>query len=424
MENVDNLEVKEYIKENVSKILDGCELFSKTFGRGFAKRKMEDLEGVYTTKSNSLDGEYNYSQKIIRLYSKQEELNPYDIEENEDMRLITLHEGTHAVLLRTFVECLRYNICAGTGILAELPNGKIVGRGLGEGYVNWILEKAGTPINFYKNLTNLFKILELAIGSEKIMKLGTGNPRTNPRRQLNMTEREWRNFTEETDEIYFLEQKARTMTGIANIMIRYQDKDRNSEEIQKIQEDFANLQNKEEYMVIFSSREYQEELKYKGTEDTIEERIDFLEEEVKYARAEAVQAVGELIEEIFIKYFREETERVVKSGRVHENEFLEIKRLYELIAETMNTDEKYKIDVQYVMPEVQRILNNNYKHLEKEYVLGEVRNISARAAKQEEFRNGIKDMSKYDNMNNTKRGIKSRNTRQKRIEMPFRQGDR
>ena len=78
---------------------------------------------------------------------------------------------------RTKEECDRLGLAGGTGLLQfrrVLGTDIImeIGRGLNEGYTEWMCEKLGHKPRAYKTLTNFIRLLEAARGTENVMLLG------------------------------------------------------------------------------------------------------------------------------------------------------------------------------------------------------------------------------------------------------------
>lgn len=64
MEKIENKEVEQYIKKDIASILESCEIFTKVYGKGFAKKRLnQNLKKVYTNQFDSVLGGYLNSTK-------------------------------------------------------------------------------------------------------------------------------------------------------------------------------------------------------------------------------------------------------------------------------------------------------------------------------------------------------------------------
>ena len=146
------------------------------------KKVFSNVLRVYSNESVGLErfaGYCNSDKKEVTICSSGEEgqlLSQKDILKNKDLQETVLHEYIHAILARSLVECKKYGLIGGTGILERYKNGEL-GRGLNEGFTEWMCEKTGFKPNAYGIHVDEIKLLEAAIGTEKVMELGKGNIR-------------------------------------------------------------------------------------------------------------------------------------------------------------------------------------------------------------------------------------------------------
>lgn len=48
MEKIENKEVEQYIKKDIALILESCEIFTKVYGKGFTKKRLnQNLKKVF-----------------------------------------------------------------------------------------------------------------------------------------------------------------------------------------------------------------------------------------------------------------------------------------------------------------------------------------------------------------------------------------
>lgn len=405
-------QVKKYMINNVSQKLDECELFRNTFGKSFAKKRAQsNIKKVYEVMGAKYDdAEYDYKGKIIVLYNeKDRKFNVSDIRGKIKQR--TSHEVGHAIMLRTEEECEDYGIEYGTGIFIKFYDGTEKNRGLNEGYNNWMLEKSGIKTSDYNILTNIIKILELATNEESIMALGTGNPTIRPQKKLEISEEEFSEISEGADKIYFLETSKKNRIDVLNVLTRYQEiEEFDGEEREQIEEDYRELTESKEYIRVFSSQRYKADVEYAGKEDTLEERIMYLEEGVVQTKAEITKEVELMLERIFGRYFQKEFDILKKSNQA---EMLTPKRmgqletLIKLVTKTRNVERSDE----YTPDESVKINDfvKKSKKLSAKYTMEAIKE-----TKQETFRKNLSDMSNYkgcydDKTSFTKKGLKDYN---------------
>lgn len=210
---MENQETRQYLINFVERTLNGCEAFSKVYGKDFVRKRLEkNLEKVYTdiSSSNSNKALYDMDNSCITIFSGNnsiKSLTVADIENNKKLKHLILHESIHAIFRRTKEECQEFGIEDGTGILEFYNNGQELGRGFNEGLTEWICQKVGYGEQSYDSEKNIIKILELAIGEEAIMELAKGDIRGNVAKILQMKKVECLQLMALVDNIYQNERK-------------------------------------------------------------------------------------------------------------------------------------------------------------------------------------------------------------------------
>ncbi len=186
---VNNPVLRKYLIRTIPEKLEGNPFFVKIFGKGYAKSKMiSQINAVYTNEETGIEnyaGYHSGSEKSITLCKSGADgklLSPQDVANSEYLQEVSLHESIHAILSRSVLDTFRRNIYSGTGILEGYYNRKTktyseLGRGLNEGYTEWLCEKTGYKANAYPELTNFIRLIESAIGTERCMALGKGEIR-------------------------------------------------------------------------------------------------------------------------------------------------------------------------------------------------------------------------------------------------------
>ena len=104
---MENQETRQYLINFVERTLNGCEAFSKVYGKDFVRKRLEkNLEKVYTdiSSSNSNTALYDMDNSCITIFSGNnsiKSLTVADIENNKKLKHLILHESIHAIFRRT-----------------------------------------------------------------------------------------------------------------------------------------------------------------------------------------------------------------------------------------------------------------------------------------------------------------------------------
>lgn len=372
MEKIENPLVKEYLINFVSGTLDNCELFTNTFEKGFARKRLEiHLEKVFTNEfSKKLAGYHSGDDSSITICTEIKDeplLTPEELEKDKSKLSTLLHEAIHAILERTKQECKKFGINYGTGILEQTKCNIEFGRGLNEGLTNWICEKAGVPNKSYKELTNFVKQLELAIGEGNVMKLAKGNIKKNVAKRLNMTISECYTFLGRIDEVYRLQDIIFDNSNMLEKLKRYMNRTNLSdEEAKEAIEDFEELQNTPEYISLQKDPRYINFLHVKGEkadkEDTIENKIKYLTEALEEDQKQLDDVIKRVESKIFDKYFKKEYDSIAINKGFSSTLFEKLKKLKDL----MYTRQTTTPNMEYSSDKFQE----NYYELENKYVMG------------------------------------------------------
>ena len=182
-----NPEIKSYTYRFVQEALKRNPLFEKVFGKNYVKNRIkESIKTVYTNETPSAKGYIGYhtfNDDITLCLTSEDNglLRPEDIEKNSDYQELLLHEAVHAIFKRTKKECKKMKVECATGLLEvrtipEIKGWIETGRGLNEGFTEWVCERiGGYETKSYSELTNYIRLLELAVGTEKVLELGKGD---------------------------------------------------------------------------------------------------------------------------------------------------------------------------------------------------------------------------------------------------------
>ena len=224
---VKNSKIRSYLYERIPEVLNKNPFFVKVYGKDFAKKRLKSgITTVYTNaepQRKSCLGYHVYSEKAIILCSQEKDdkiLTIDDIENDELLKEIILHECIHSILERTKKECFSYGIKNGTGLLeryyANEETGKEseLGRGLNEGFTEWLCEKCGYKVLGYSELTNYIRLIELALGTEKVMEFGKGNIYERLPEIMNISYNEVVELLSLGDTLYSLDENINTFCSI------------------------------------------------------------------------------------------------------------------------------------------------------------------------------------------------------------------
>ncbi|MCI9063083.1 MAG: hypothetical protein HFJ17_00510 [Clostridia bacterium] len=374
MGKIESQEIKEYLKSYIPSVLEECELFTKTFGKNFARKRLElNLDKVYTNEiDRKCDGYMDSKDNSITYCVKSKDENPLkakDIENDPKLQFVSMHEGIHSILERTKLECKLRGIESGTGLLETYDNGEELARGFNEGLTNWICEKAYIYADSYITLTDCINKLELAIGEEKVMKLGKGNIKKNVRKQLHMSEEECEMFLAIGDDIYHIEDIVSDIEYIMQVIDEYQNRDKlNRKEKTITEKKYDELKDIDIYNIIFENIEYKEFLEKDNKSDSIESRREYLEKVLKEKEEEIENSICEFNIKLFEKYFEAEWNKLFNSQTLDIDAMTKFDELYELIEDNEN-------------PKIEKF-RSEYEELKKRYF----ESICMQAEK--EFRNG------------------------------------
>lgn len=339
---VENPEIKPQIEAFVIETLENCKLFVDTYGRGFAaKRLAANFKTVFTDELNKkARGQYSLGTSgIMTLFMEGKNGNLLtfeNIKDKEDLQTV-LHEAVHAIFNKTPKECRDAGIRLGSGI-HELYQDTELGRGLNEGFTNWVCDKAGFKTMSYPTLTNLVNILEMAIGPEKLMKFGKGNISKNLSKLLGMTPTDCQTFLSYADQIYNYEDKATDYSNLASALRRKSvfesEKARNPGLTmdESLTEDLEALQNTFEYTNLLNNLQYMTFVQEHNLKPDLEgSKLKYFEHQQKFFSDKAKEMDQTMKGEILSKYFMQELTEAVASGTCTTEQYKKYSQLSNLL---------------------------------------------------------------------------------------------
>lgn len=340
---VENPEIKPQIESFVIETLENCKLFVDTYGKGFAEKRLaENFKTVYTDELNKkARGQYSLGTSgvmtLFMMGKKGSLLTFDDIKEKEDLQTV-LHESVHAIFNKTPEECFESGIRLGSGI-HELYQDYELGRGLNEGFTNWVCDKAGFKTMSYPTLTNLVNILEMAIGPEKLMRFGEGGIASNISNLLGMHPMDCQTFISKADQIYYHEDKATDFDNLASVLRRKSvfesEKAKNPQLTmdEALKNDLQALQNNFEYTNILKNIFYMDFAQKNNLKPELEaSKLEFFENEKKTYRSRAKTVEQEIKGKILSKYFMEELKGIVESNSPSVEQYKKFSKLSSLLS--------------------------------------------------------------------------------------------
>ena len=339
---VENPELKPQIEAFVIETLENCKLFVDTYGRGFAaKRLATNFKTVFTDELNKkARGQYALGTSgIMTLFMegiKGNLLTFEDIKNKDDLQTV-LHESIHAIFNKTPKECKDAGIRMGSGI-HELYEDTELGRGLNEGFTNWVCDKAGFKTMSYPTLTNLINILEMAIGPEKVMQFGKGNITKNISNLLGMTPTDCQTFLSYADQIYNYEDKATDYSNLASILRRktvFENEKAKTPELtmdDSLAEELQSLQNNFEYTNLLNNLYYMTFVQENNLKPELEgSKLKYFEHQKEFFQGKAKEMDHTIKGEILSKYFMKELGEVVNTGNSTVEQYKRYSKLSNLL---------------------------------------------------------------------------------------------
>ena len=339
---VENPEIKPQIEAFVIETLENCKLFVDTYGRGFAaKRLATNFKTVFTDELNKkARGQYSLGTSgIMTLFMegiKGNLLTFEDIKDKEDLQTV-LHEAVHAIFNKTPKECKEAGVRLGSGI-HELYQDTELGRGLNEGFTNWVCDKAGFKTMSYPTLTNLVNILEMAIGPEKVMQFGKGNISKNISRLLGMTPADCQTFLSYADQIYNYEDKVTDYSNLASVLRRktvFESEKAINPELtmdDTLTDDLLALQNNFEYTNLLNNLHYMAFVQENNLKPELEgSKLKYFEHQREFYSDKAKEMNQTTKGEILSKYFMQELTEAVESGTCTTEQYKKYSQLSNLL---------------------------------------------------------------------------------------------
>lgn len=336
---VDNPILREYLYKIIPQKINENELFKKIYGENFASKMIKrNVLTVYSNEPysiNEVSAYHNGVQKAITFCCARKDtqklLTPDEIVNDKKLQETAMHECIHAILERTEEECKAYNIVSGTGLLERYVylNAKSneLGRGLNEGFTEWLCEKLGFTPLAYIELTNFVRLIESAIGTEKTMMLGKGGIRARFPSIFNMNSYDVDYLLALSDQVYSINYHLTIQRNLENILSRYINIDSYDDEIKKdIKREYEeNSEVIQKYFINHDFIYYASSNQLQITEETL---LKFLKEK-SIPKLEKQKTEEILYFESFIldKFFIKDLQLIFESEEISDENFEKISKI-------------------------------------------------------------------------------------------------
>ncbi len=266
-------------------------------------------------------------------------LSSEDIENNPSLKVTTLHESIHAIFNRLPAECVKQGLSSGSGMHLIYRNPRReLGRGFNEGFTNWVCEKAGLKPNSYTKFTNIIRILEMAIGPEKVMQFGKGDIEKNVASLLGMSFSECALMLSKADTIYDYDDIGQDYfdieMAISNKRKFEEEKSKNPDAIMPtyVAKDLELLGKSSLYQDVLSNYEYISFVNRENLNPYAEEsREKFFSSMHKLYTDTSKKLLEEIQSEIVSRYFMKEFEEVEQTGTCTIEQYQRFSKLTELL---------------------------------------------------------------------------------------------
>lgn len=342
---MENEKIKQYLIEFVEKTLNQSDLFSRIYGKDFARQRLENnlkqvCTGVY---SETASGWYDFFEKSITLCSDNKKAKPVtigQIKRNREKKQLILHESVHAIFARTEEECEEHGIALGTGMVEEYHDGLEIGRALNEGLTEWICEKVGYESQSYEKEVNAIKLLELALGEDVVIQFANGDIRGNIAQLLQMSEEECIQMLSTIDHISIQGNRISSLEQIVEVLEKNRNKLNAKGKEDKLKAKLGGLY--DDYLEMITELGCQDE-------KDINIQIESLRQRREQEKNAMDRNIADFETEIFEKYLKKEIEEAQNSQTISREKMIRLNQLYKSIhgGQTIYSNRHDMLSLQY-----------------------------------------------------------------------------
>lgn len=337
-DRVNNPEVRNYICALAAQKLEGNASFVKVYGKDFAKKALAaNIVYAYTNEPPGISTYAGYhssadkSITIVDISNDNTLLTPDEISKNESVQETCIHEAIHALLERTKKECSRYGIDSGTGLLEhsydKFFQRKEIGRGLNEGFTEWMCEQLGYKTQAYYELTNFVRLISTFIGTEKTMELGKGGIFRRFPGILDMDTQSVTTLLGIADDLYFQNDRVSKLLGLESTVRNYNIDARSAdsrykEKYEAYLPDIERIRNSPDYTLYINQNQLED------NEDSLVEYIKSIRTHHKEnAKVDCVRFESMILE----KYFDKDMNRILNSSSLSKEDFEKCSKIFSIL---------------------------------------------------------------------------------------------
>ncbi len=337
-QKINNPQVRDFAYEFVAEKIKSIPFFEKVYGKGFVEERIRAfVYGVYTNEVNhgpkDIGGYYTIENNTITICKEGKDgqlLTPEDILNDPELISIIVHEFIHAVLKKSPQECKEFGITKGTGmfmIYTDPQTGKKseIGRGLNEGLTEWMVEKTGCESKAYPMFKKMIKLLEVSIGTERTLALGTGMLSQNlgmPREMVNR-------LLGYSDTVLIQKDNVDVCQFIANVL---RENHENGEEKEKYEKVLPTIEK------IKSNPAYKKWLEKNHKEESDSSLIEFIETDyIKGFEKQRDVALIKFESAILDRFFTNSLEQIFESEVISEENYKKCKEIVSLLSTNIET---------------------------------------------------------------------------------------
>ena len=335
---VNNPEVRNFICAHVAKKLESNPTFVKVYGKDFAKKSLNaNLLYAYTNEPKGTSTYagyhtgYDSSITIVNVYDRNTLLTPEEILQDESIEETCVHEAIHALLERTKKECSRYGIDSGSGLLEhsydKYGQTKELGRGLNEGFTEWMCEQLGYKSQAYPELTNFVRLISNFIGTEKTMELGKGGIFQRFPGILDMDAQSVATLLGIADDLYFQKDQISKLSGIVSALKGFNDDGRSEysffkPDYEAYLPEIERLKNIPDYALYIAQNHLE------NNEDSLAKFLDsILANRRENANVDCVRFESMILE----KYFAKDMDRILNSTPMSKEDFERCAHIFNIL---------------------------------------------------------------------------------------------
>ncbi len=327
-------DVKKYIILSSYNNLSNLKSFKRAYGNFFIKHSLfKNIQKTYTDTENiSYKGHYDPKEKSITISKffkdNQEPITVDDIQNSREMQEDIFHEAVHA--------CLNNNKEQKDGLMGYGDNEKY-GKGINEGFINWICQKGGMYSGkSYYLLTNIVNELEIATDENKVMVLPKKNFKDGVANELSLSAEDTGKIYDLCDELYKNELSRNIYKKINTTLDKcYEKLDNDVTNKEEIDSEFEKIKNIKELSELQLDNRYAEFKKEYLDAFPDAEHRDVLQGYMRYSenclKNEITKDKIEIDVLLYENYFEKILDDAKQNGAIAKSQMKSLAKFYELV---------------------------------------------------------------------------------------------